>query len=252
MNDDYDTPWKDAVERYFPEFMAFYFPDAYQKINWDYDPEFLDQELAQVLQDAEQGKRILDKLAKVYTLDGREVWVLIHIEIQNTYEDRFSERLFVYNYRLFDKYARPIATLVVLTDDNPNWRPNHYGYELLGTEINFRFSTVKLLEYQAQIEELLTNPNAFALVTVAHLLTRQTQGQHHQRYAAKLRLAKLLYARDWGKQRIIDLFSVIDWMMQVPEKLQLQLWSEIEQFERNLSMPYMTSVERIGIEKGSC
>jgi flagellar biosynthesis/type III secretory pathway protein FliH len=38
--------------------------------------------------------------------------------------------------------------------------------------------------------------------------------------------------------------------MQVPEKLQLQLWSEIEQFERNLSMPYMTSVERIGIEKG--
>jgi hypothetical protein len=26
--DDYDSPWKDAVERYFPEFIAFYFPDA--------------------------------------------------------------------------------------------------------------------------------------------------------------------------------------------------------------------------------
>jgi hypothetical protein len=24
--DDYDSPWKTALERYFPEFMAFFFP----------------------------------------------------------------------------------------------------------------------------------------------------------------------------------------------------------------------------------
>ena len=32
--DQYDTPWKEAVERYFPEFMAFYFPDAHAQIDW--------------------------------------------------------------------------------------------------------------------------------------------------------------------------------------------------------------------------
>ena len=26
--DDYDSPWKDAVEHAFPEFIDFYFPDA--------------------------------------------------------------------------------------------------------------------------------------------------------------------------------------------------------------------------------
>ena len=26
--DDYDSPWKEAVEHAFPEFMEFYFPDA--------------------------------------------------------------------------------------------------------------------------------------------------------------------------------------------------------------------------------
>ncbi len=26
--DDYDSPWKDAVEHYFPEFMGFYFAEA--------------------------------------------------------------------------------------------------------------------------------------------------------------------------------------------------------------------------------
>ena len=39
-------------------------------------------------------------------------------------------------------------------------------------------------------------------------------------------------------------------MMQVPKELQYQLWQDIEQLERNRTMPYITSVERIGIEKG--
>ncbi|MEY4209528.1 MAG: hypothetical protein RLZZ20_2680, partial [Pseudomonadota bacterium] len=29
MPDDYDSPWKEAIERYFPDFMHFYFPAAY-------------------------------------------------------------------------------------------------------------------------------------------------------------------------------------------------------------------------------
>ena len=27
--DDFDTPWKTALTRYLPEFMAFYFPEAH-------------------------------------------------------------------------------------------------------------------------------------------------------------------------------------------------------------------------------
>jgi flagellar biosynthesis/type III secretory pathway protein FliH len=42
----------------------------------------------------------------------------------------------------------------------------------------------------------------------------------------------------------------LDWMMQVPKDLQNQLWQDLEQLERNRTMPYITSVERIGIEKG--
>jgi hypothetical protein len=32
--DDYDSPWKEAVESYFPEFIEFYFPDASRQIDW--------------------------------------------------------------------------------------------------------------------------------------------------------------------------------------------------------------------------
>jgi hypothetical protein len=57
MADDYDTPWKDALTRYFREFMSFYFPDAYQEIDWTVPHLFLEQELAQVVHGAELGCR---------------------------------------------------------------------------------------------------------------------------------------------------------------------------------------------------
>ena len=48
-NDQYDSPWKEVIERYFPEFMAFYFPDAYAEIDWSKEHVFLDQELRAVV-----------------------------------------------------------------------------------------------------------------------------------------------------------------------------------------------------------
>ena len=59
-NDHYDSPWKSAIERYFPEFMEFYFPAAHAEIDWSKDHVFLDQELQAVVQDAELGKRFVD------------------------------------------------------------------------------------------------------------------------------------------------------------------------------------------------
>jgi hypothetical protein len=106
------------------------------------------------------------------------------------------------------------------------------------------------LYYAPQLEKLLKNPNPFALVTAAHLLTQRTRKDVQARYAAKWQLAKLLYERDWGKQQIIDLFAVIDWLMTLPPELEKQLWTSISELERNIKMPYVTSVERIGIEKG--
>ena len=57
-NDHYDSPWKEAIEAYFSEFMSFYFRDAYAQIDWSKEHVFLDQELRAVVQDAELGDAI--------------------------------------------------------------------------------------------------------------------------------------------------------------------------------------------------
>jgi hypothetical protein len=93
MNDDYDTPWKEVVTDHFPEFMAFYFPLAHAAIDWSRPHDFLDQELAALSRDAELGKRLLDKLVRVYLRDGEEQWVLVHLEVQGWRDADFAERI---------------------------------------------------------------------------------------------------------------------------------------------------------------
>jgi hypothetical protein len=100
---DFDSPWKEALEHYFPQFMSFFFPLAHADIDWARGYEFLDKELQQVVRDAELGRRLVDKLARVYARDGEEDWVLVHVEVQGQPEAAFAKRMYVYNYRLYDR-----------------------------------------------------------------------------------------------------------------------------------------------------
>ena len=248
--DDYDSPWKEAVEHYFSEFMAFYFPEAFVEIDWSKEHVFLDQELRAVVQDAELGKRFVDKLVRVTLLTGDEKWIYIHIEVQGTKQAEFSERMFVYNYRIYDRYRRPVASMAILVDEYVNWRPDHFCYNVLGSETSISFPIAKLTDYHDQLEALKASENSFAIVTATHILTQQTRKNDNERYEAKQLLVRLLYQRKWDKQRVIDLFRVIDWMMKLPEELEQKLWHEIETIEENEKMQYVTSVERMAIARG--
>ena len=53
QSDDYDSPWKEIMEVYFNDFMAFFFPDIAEEVDWDRGYTFLDKELQQVVRDAE-------------------------------------------------------------------------------------------------------------------------------------------------------------------------------------------------------
>jgi len=249
-NDHYDSPWKEVIEHYFQEFMTFYFPDAYRSVDWSKEHIFLDQELRAVVQDAELGTRFVDKLVRVTEFSGSESWIYIHVEVQGTKQAEFSKRMFVYNYRIFDRYEKPVASLAVLADQHKHWKPTSYGYNVLGCRLTLDFPVAKLTDYDEKLDELLASDNAFGLITAAHILTRQTRKKHQERYEAKLRLIKILYQRHWDKQRVINLLTVVDWLMTLPAWLDTKVWQEIETIEKHKNMKYITSIERIGIAKG--
>jgi hypothetical protein len=250
---DYDSPWKEALDVYFPEFMAFFFPDAHQEINWGRGYETLDKELQKVVQDASLGKRLADKLVKVWLLNGQETIILIHIEIQGQYEADFAQRMYVYHYRIYDKYVTKnteVVSLAVLGDDDKTWRPSTYNYSRWGCKLTLEFPVIKLLDYQENWEFLEQNKNPFAVVIMAYLKSKETSKNPLVRLENKLTIVRLLYQRGYTRRTIIQLFRLIDWMMILPQELKAEFETELRSYEEEQKMPYITSIERSGIEKG--
>ena len=250
MPDDYDNPWKEAIERYFPDFMHFYFPAAHARIDWNQPYLFLDQELRSVVHDSELGKRVVDKLVRVSCHDGQSNWIYVHIEVQGDEQQEFAERMFVYHYRLFDRYRQPIASLAVLTDDRPSWRPETFHYESCGCRLELSFPVAKLLDWSAEQARLGDSRNPFAVVTAAHLATRETKDNAKARHAAKWQLVQGLYRRGFDRQQVVDLFRVIDWMMRLPKELQTQFRQDLNTWEEESKMAYISSIEQMAIEEG--
>jgi hypothetical protein len=247
---DYDSPWKDVLDLFFADFMAFFFPSAHAQIDWARGFEFLDKELQKITADAALGRRVVDKLVKVWLTTGQELWVLIHIEVQGERETGFALRVYVYHYRIFDRFNRPVATFVILADEEANWRPDSYRQELLGTEVNFKFPAVKLLDYRQRWDELEQSDSPFAVVVQAQLTAQQTRDDARGRLEQKFELTKRLYERGWDEQQVIGLFQFLDWLLRLPLELEAEFHDKLDAYEEEKEMPYVTSIERIGIEKG--
>ena len=247
---DYDGAWKEALEHYLSEFVAFFFPEAHAAIDWSRGYEFLDKELQQVTRDADLGQRRVDKLVQVWREEGEPAWVLVHVEVQSQREADFAERMYVYNYRLFDRYHRLVASLAVLGDESATWRPERFGYDLWGCSVAFRFPVVKLLDYRAQWSALEVSDNPFATIVMVHLKAQETRGDDEARQRWKLSLTRRLYERGYGREDVLRLFRFIDWVMQLPEGLEESYWRELRAYEEVEGMSYVTSVERIGIKQG--
>ena len=138
-------------------------------------------------------------------------WIHLHIEIQSSRESDFAERMMIYHYRIFDRFRRPVASLAVLADHQPGWRPGDYRQSVLGCHWTLEFPSVKLLDY---------------------------------------RLIRLLYGQRREKHRIIQLLRVIDWLMALPPHLEQRLGQRLTAIEGEKHMQYVTSFERLAREEG--
>jgi hypothetical protein len=129
---DLDSPWKDILRAYFPQAIAFFFPQTAELIDWSKPYEFLDKEFQAVSQDAELGRRYADQLVKVWLKGGEQIWLLLHLEVQSQSESGFEERMFTYSIRIFDQFRQVPISLAILCDESLTWRPNRYEADYPG------------------------------------------------------------------------------------------------------------------------
>lgn len=91
-----DILLKSAFEETFPDLLRFYFAGADEIFEMNKDFEFLDKELSEVFPELEKdgGNRYVDMLVKAFLKNGKEEWILVHVEIQKTNDKFFAERMF--------------------------------------------------------------------------------------------------------------------------------------------------------------
>jgi hypothetical protein len=160
--------------------------------------------------------------------------------------------MFLYQTRLRDRYGLDVVSLAVLTDTTASFRPSQFRHRRWGCGIAFRFPMVKLLDYvdPNRWAELEASDNLFALVVMAQIQAKVADEAETLK-GWKFRLIRRMYERGYSETRILELFRLIDWMIRLPKALEADFRQTLYAYEEQLRMPYVTTVEQAGIEKGA-
>lgn len=247
---DFDHPWKHAFAYYLRDFLELCLPHIAQEIHWSKGYQSLEKELIAITRDAEVGHCVVDKLIRVSKKENNAIPLLIHLEVEGSAAYKLPKRMMIYRYRIYDVHHLPIISIAILIDEDPKFRVDQYREECFGTYQEIHYLVVKLLDYQRKRQELEETNNRFAVILLAQLTVLETKKDMNARLNAKLTLMRSLYKKNYKKQDIIQLYILVDWIITLPEELVVEYEQALKQFEEERRMGYITTFERLGIEKG--
>ena len=204
-----DLLWKAILEDIFDDFLRFFYSDADQIFDMTRGFEFLDKELEELFPPEEGSNvRYVDKLVKVYLKDGEEKWILVHVEVQGYRDPAFEERMYTYYYRINDKYRRNITAWAIFTDNNAHYHPKEYTCEFLGTSLNYKFNTYKVIDQDEA--ELRKSDNPFSVIILTALLEiKKGKSKGKELIDLKMELVKNLLSKGLSKEKIRHLMNFL-------------------------------------------
>lgn len=234
-------PWRAVLRQFFAEFMQFYFPAAHAEIDWDQPYQFLPSTEA-VCQPSMQ-LMIRVALRPSVALAGSHCVLHLLLAFEPLPAPEIVRIMQHTHCRLFFDTREPCAGLALLAS-SPDSLPPPSQTGCLGTASGWFFPCVGFNDFKGQEAALLVDDNPFALLTLAHLIGAASPHDMGWRYQQKWRLVRSLFERNWPRERIILLFLALDWCLPLPPRWAQQLWQDIEQFEEQQIMRYVSSVER--------
>ncbi len=224
---DYDNQWKVIIEVLFEDFIAYFLPDLYPQVDFSQKPEFLEKEFQKLIADKIKGKVYNDKLVNVRLKDGSQKWLLIHIEVQSSFDKDFARRMFIYFYRIFDKYDQAITAIAIFTGNKNPKKYQEFNYESYGTKLSYLYNTYKVVE--ADEAELEASQNPFALVVLACRYILQSKENNDKRYAFKRKLLELALEKNHSQDYIENLLFFIIQLVKLPEDLDIKLQETMQE-----------------------
>jgi predicted transposase YdaD len=226
-----DTLWKSILEDIFEDFLRFFYPDADDIFDFEKGFDFLDKELEELFpQTEEKNVRYVDKLVRVWLKNGREEWILIHVEVQGNGDKTFAKRMYIYRYRIQDRYDRPVVAWAILTDKNKKFHPTEYKEAFLGTEVIYRFNAYKVINQSEKALKASQNPFAIVLLTVL-LALKKDKINEVELIDLKLELVKNLLKKEIPKKKIHALMNFLKHYVSFNEENTLIFEQKLDHFK---------------------
>ncbi|MFT0533915.1 DUF4351 domain-containing protein [Castellaniella hirudinis] len=267
---DYDSPWKEALELFSPQAIQLLAPDLYALVDWCAPIEFLDKELQAIRHAAvpSKGRKMVDKLVKVRLLSGHPAYLQVHLEVQGRLATEadfraFSWRVFQYHTLLQIREMRrrglaappPIYSLGILIDQPgagqaPVTQLVHQD-KYLSQKTEFVFPVVELRQWANRLDDLdaLAPHNPFVVFVMA-----QIQASRHPDKTTRLRplidLVRRLYGYGYDRDRIGQLVRLVEWVVRLPTDLETDYLQAARQLAQEHEMSYVTIAERVYTQQG--
>jgi Putative transposase, YhgA-like len=236
----FDKLWKSMVTDHFEDFLEMFMPELHQEVDYSVPFLFLEQELKAALID--KNLKQVDKLVGVQLKSGKQEWVYVHVEFENSHSPNIKERMYDYNARIKEKYKKDITALVIYTGRNAPANPNCYTKTVFGTSIVFTFNAYAIVEQNEAA--LKANPNPFAIIVLANLYVANT----YEDYAERLRLKEEIYVlarqRKYPDEKTNRLILFLTELMKLPSQLETQFNEYISKPQKSTDMIYTTQTSR--------
>ena len=221
-----DALWKGIIEGLFEDFCAYFFPTwAAQVADLSKPVEFLDKELEAIFPESANQKRYADKLVKVFTKEGKEQWILVHIEVQGYEDTTFAERMFTYFYRILDRYQHQVMALAILTDSNGKYHPQQYLYQYENTKCSYEFDSLKVLQKSEQELQIANNPFSVVMLAAKKALYKKNL-MDSQQLVWKKSLVEALRDANYSDEKIRRLLYFIRYYVKFNNEESLQTLEE--------------------------
>jgi hypothetical protein len=197
-----DELWKAIIPLLWAPFIRFCMEDWVDKVDFTREPVFLDKELKRLKLKAKSKNRAVDFLMRIYLTDGTHKTFLLHIEVQGYRDDNFRQRIYQYYYRIGDLLQEPVETIVIMIDEDPDFRPNEYHQIFGQTEMHFKCRMFKLLDNPPPYLGKEDNPFSVVFETAWYALKQNKLKNDANLMALKFSLIKRL------KQNNVDTATI--------------------------------------------
>ena len=168
----HDTLWKNVTEDFAFDFVSYFLPELFAKIDTTVTPKFLDKDLKQLFADHGNNRKV-DRLIEFTLKNGNKEYVWIHVEIQEYYDKHFARRMFEYYYKISElsNGEVEINSIAILADSQKGFKPNEYVINSsTSTKLQYTFNTFKLLDHEPEALRQDNNPFGFIMETARRYL----------------------------------------------------------------------------------